>query len=74
MAPLTFGKTRGKGLLQCEEEQKKKYQIYSSIQADRTQKGTKLGVSIISTNYTSGKLTRMYCNHCKIPKVHKTPK
>lgn len=23
MAPLTLGKTRGKGLLQCEEEQKK---------------------------------------------------
>ena len=24
MAPLTLGKTRGQGLLQCEEEQKKK--------------------------------------------------
>lgn len=34
MAPLTLGKTRRKGLLQCEEEQKI-YQIYSSIQADR---------------------------------------
>ena len=71
MAPLTLGKTRGQGLLQCEEEQKKISDLH--IHTSR-QKGTKLGVSIISTNYTSGKLTRMYCNHCKIPKVHKTPK